>query len=142
MSEAIQEEVIVGREPTVEEQELIDWANEAIRKGPTLVNEGLRQLITLDTALLGGSAALMGQGFLPAPTACKALGVLFLLGSLWMALAGSLPRESLVNVNHIEALRTARGRTIKRKMHYLRWSGRLLVIAFAIVLGGLLATMG
>jgi hypothetical protein len=65
MSNAIQESVVVGRAPTPEEKELVAWAAESARSSITRANDGLRQLVTLSTAILGGSAALLNSLKLP-----------------------------------------------------------------------------
>jgi hypothetical protein len=91
LSTAIQEETIPGREPTHEELELIAWGEEMARKGLATVHDGLKQMVTLTTALLAGSTAMLGT--LPIPTVFKALGAVALLVSLASSLWGSFPRE-------------------------------------------------
>jgi hypothetical protein len=134
MSTAIQEEPVVGRPPTPEENELIDWALESSRKRLTTAQEGLRQLITLTTAVLGGSAALLGQ--LPAPVVFKLSGMVLLVISLAVALYGSLPKEVQVANGSLDEFKAARDAYVRRKLKCLDWAAGLLVGGFAAMILG------
>ncbi len=73
------------------EIELVTWAEETVRKESAVASDGLWQLVTLDTALLAGCAALIDKFGIP--FALKLAGVALLLVSLAAALVGSLPRR-------------------------------------------------
>jgi hypothetical protein len=139
MSTAIQEQPIFGREPSPEELELVAWAEEAASKGVGAVHEGLRQLVTLTTALLAGSAALLDK--LPVSTACKVVFAGLLLVALATSLWGSLPREVTVDVHRPDKIKAARARSRRQKMACLKAASTCLVLAFCVLLGGLLARL-
>jgi hypothetical protein len=136
MNAATEEEVIVGRQPTHEELELVTWAEETTRKGLDAVRDGLRQLVTLTTALLAGSAAFLGQ--LSAPRGWKVAAAVLLLSALALALWGSLPRVALVDVHCPEAIRREREQGTAAKLWCLRGASLFLLLAFAALFVGLL----
>jgi hypothetical protein len=134
-STAIQEEKIVGGEPTSEEVELVTWAEEMVRKSLVSIHEGLRQMITLATALLAGSTAVLGG--LPIPTLFKAAGALALLLCLAFSLWGTYPREATVDIRCPEEIKEARENGLKVKAWCLWLASISLVVAFAALLLGL-----
>jgi hypothetical protein len=136
MSTVTDENEVLGREPTAEEEELVAWAEEAVRKGLHSVNEALGRMVTLLTALLAGSAALLVQ--VPMPKGCKGAAVALLLIALASALWGSLPREALLAVNCPDDVRAERERGAAFKMRCLRVASVALVLAFGFAFLGLL----
>src|SRR6266545_7801565 len=102
MSTATQDNVVVGKEPTTAQKELIVWAETAARNELNIVQEGLRQMVTLATAVLAGSAALLGA--LPVPTVFKGLGILALLVSLAASLRGAVPYETAMDTRFLESI--------------------------------------
>ena len=139
MSTAIQQEPIIGREPTKEELELVAWAEEAVSKSLGTVQEGLRQMVTLTTALLAGSAALIDK--LPLALGCKALSVLLLVLALASALWGALPQEATLDVRCPDEIKAVRDRGRRWKMNCLKFASGCLLAAFLVMLGGLLARL-
>jgi hypothetical protein len=136
MNTSIKEESIVGGEPTREETELVAWAEEAVRKSLPTVQESLRQMVTLSTALLAGSAALLSN--LPAPMACKGIASLLLLVALASALWGSFPREAIVDIRCPEEIKKVRVRGTIVRMRCLKIAGGCLVFALFLLIGGVL----
>jgi hypothetical protein len=126
-----------GEEPTPEEIEQVKWAEEAARNAPALLRDSLRQLITLGTALLAGSAAFLNQ--VPMPKWMKALGAACLLLSLFGALWGNFPRELLVCPYAPEEIRRARERSLANRLWWLKWAGTWLFAALLAFMAGLLA---
>lgn len=138
MSDAIQEQVIEGRAPTPEEDDLLDWAAASARDSIARANDGLKHLVTLTTALLGGSAALLNS--LKLPWGCLAVGMALLMLSLVAALWGILPREAAVREGWLDDIRRAHARYLWAKLWSMRAAATLLVCGFAVLVGGLLAT--
>lgn len=136
-TEPVRDDIVYGREPTYEERELVTWAEETVRKGVATTQEALRQMVTLTTALLAGSTALLGQ--LPTPLYFKVMAALSLLFSLGASLWGSLPREALVDIRCPEEIKAARDRMGLFKMNCLRVASVSLVTAFVVILLGVLA---
>jgi hypothetical protein len=127
---------IVGEEPTAEEIEQAEWAEEAIRTAPALIRDSLRQLITLDTALLAGSAALLTRASLPKLAA--AIGIIALLISLSLALWGSMPREGRLRPCAPNQIRRFRERNLKARMCALQWACGFFFASLIVFAAGLL----
>lgn len=138
MSAGIQKEPIIGRPPTVEENELLDWAEEVVQKSLTTVQDNLRQMVTLNTALLAGSAALLAQ--MHVARVCVGLSAVLLIISLSVALFGMFPREATVRVNSPDDIKEKRDRGIRVKMNCLKGAGFFLVTAFCVLIVGLWAS--
>jgi len=127
---------ILGEQPTAEEIEQVTWAEEAIRAAPGLLRDNLRQLITLDTALLAGSAAFLDK--MPMLKELKVLGVALLLISLFSALWGSLPREAQVCPYAPDEIRRARATNLNARLWSLRAAGTFLFLALVVFTIGVL----
>lgn len=129
MSETAQvpdsEEIV--RASTAEEIELAEWADETYRKSLAVVTDDLKQLVTLSTALLGGTVALYNQ--MPVPAFFKAAFFLLVLGTLGLSLLGSYPITA--TVLHDQDIKAARDRGISRRSNFLLWANFLLFAAFA-----------
>jgi hypothetical protein len=122
----------VGGEPTAEQLELVAWAREAAGKSMGVAHDGLRHLVTLTTALLAGSAALLGQGQLESP--CKGIAVVLLLFSLAVSLFGSLPVMAEFDINCPEEIAAAQKRGLAIKTDCLKIASFLLLLAFSMFL--------
>lgn len=136
MSSETQDEVIYGEEPTAEQLELVAWGEETVRKGVSTAQDALKQMVTIATALLAGSTALLGQ--LPIPLLSKGIGSLFMLIALGLSLWGSIPREVEIDVQCPEEIKEARERGARFKMRCLRGSSGCLFLAFLVLVAGLL----
>lgn len=135
MSTGIQPEIIEGREPTSEELEQLAWAQEVHKKSLTTVHDSLRQMVTLATALLAGSAAFFVH--LPAPVGFKALGAVFLMACLGFALRGALPQAASFDIHCIEEIREARERSLIVRSRLLLQSSICLFGGFGIIMAGI-----
>ncbi len=98
----------------------------------------LRQMVTLTTALLAGSAALLSQ--LRIARACIGLSAGLLIISLVAALFGMFPREAVVNISCLEDIKKERDRGMQVKMRCLKIAGACLVAAFCVLVYGLMAS--
>src|SRR5262249_47428735 len=136
MSTATDQDVILGQEPNHEETELVTWAEETMRKSLDTVRDGLRQLVTLSTALLAGSAAFLGQ--LPVHPFCKGLTACLLMLTLGCALWGSLPRVAAVDVHYPAAIKREREEGTAAKLRCLQCASGSLLFAFVSLFVGLL----
>jgi hypothetical protein len=132
------QEPSAGEEPTLDDMEAVEWAREVGRKELQLLQDGLRQLVTLTTALLGGSAALLGQAALP--RWCKTLGAVCLLLALASSLVGSLPYRTRFDPRNPDGVRAARLRGVRYKTWLLWTSATALFLALVwFVIGAVLA---
>jgi hypothetical protein len=127
------------RTATAEEIEAVEWATEARRKQLGSLGEALQRLVVLETAVLGGSAALLNQ--VPAPAACKSLAVIFILASLALSLFGVNPLSGQYHPNCPEEIIAARQRGIRIRSRLLFWSCGLLFAGFAVIVGGMIGKL-
>jgi hypothetical protein len=123
-----------GREPTPEEAELFAWADQAAKNDLHNMQEALKQMTTVTSALLAGAAAFYAQ--IHAPPAAKLLAAGFFLLALGAALLGWLPWMRQLDVSCVEEIREARGRLMGRKLFFLRVSSLLLWLALVAFAGG------
>jgi len=124
---------------TSEEVEALEWAIEARRKQLGYLGDALQRLVVLETALLGGSAALLNQ--VPAPTACKTIAVVLLLVSLGLSLFGVNPITERFDPNCAKEIIAARQRGVERRSRLLYWSCVCLFAAIAVIVGGLVGRL-
>jgi hypothetical protein len=139
MSTDIQEESVVGNLPTPFEQEQIEWAERAIAGSTRAIQESLRHLVTLTTALLAGSAALLGRTSLPGLVLAGCAVLLTL--SLSAALVGSWPVERTFDATSAVAIAEVRERLRVHKARYLKLSGAFLLATACVLIGGFFASL-
>jgi hypothetical protein len=137
MSEAIQEAEDICRPSTIKETELFEWAEETHRNSLGVLTDSLKQLVTISSAVLGGSAAL--YNLIPMSNSCKVIFFILLLGVLGISLWGGFPLTA--SVLFTEDIEAARERGITRRSRCLRIASALLFTAFAFLAGNLLATL-
>ena len=139
MTEAIQtqDDAEVCRAATPEEIELHEWIQETRRKTPTVLADGLKQLVALDSVLLGGSVAVLNM--LQVWAFVKAGFFLLLLTSLAAALLGAMPVTS--SILYLEDAQEAQEKEGSWRLRCLRWSGVLLFLSFAFLAFGLLPAL-
>ena len=138
MPDAIQQPSTV-RAATDEEIEAVEWASEVRRKQLSILGDALQRLVVLETAILGGSAALLNQ--VPVPAGCKTIAVVLLLASLALSLIGASPVSVSYPPNCPEEIIEARRQAGRRRELLLQFSGGLMFAAFAVIVGGLLANI-
>src|SRR4051812_41938515 len=82
-------EVQVGGKPTGDDLFYIDFGGELVKRALPFVNEVLRQMVTLSSALAGGSAAFLGETMIG--PGYKSAAVFCFVAALAFAFAGVLP---------------------------------------------------
>jgi hypothetical protein len=93
-------------------------------------------MVTLSTALLAGSAALLGQA--PIGPAFKLSGAILLMLCLGASLWGSLPREARIDTNRSDVIEAEHQRGIARKSASLQASYACLFLALGALVVGIL----
>jgi hypothetical protein len=136
MSEHDDGEVIGARPPDADEQELIAWAEQAKKSSINSLQEGLKQMVTLTSALLAGSAAFYAQ--LPVNPFVKGVAAALLMLALASALRGWLPRFATFDLTCIEEIREARRKLEQWKTFWLTICGVCLWFGFLVLLAGLI----
>ena len=132
-----QENVYQGLDPALtpsHDRELFAWADETSRRNVSTLNDSLRQLVALSTALLAGSAALVDK--MPAERGFKGLSAMLLMLCLGLSLFGSIPRTAYIDTNNSAAIEDERDRGLKFKKGFLCAAAMCLFLAFAFLLIG------
>jgi hypothetical protein len=125
-----------GEEPSTQEIELVKWGEETIRGAETVLHDSLKQLITLNTALLAGSVAFLDR--LPGSKGWKIAGAICLLLSLLLALWGNYPRELRLCPHVPSEIKMARDRITVDRASYLLRATTVLVAGLVSFMAGLI----
>jgi hypothetical protein len=133
-----QEEIVdcgQGAEPTDEDRFYCAMGDEIIKRNLTFTNEVLRQLVTLSTALVGGSMVFLkdGQDSL-INAAFKIPAILFFLFALATAFIGMLPHSSTIWRNAPLDIRKDFERAVA-------WKSAMTWVAAGFLMAGLLTVL-
>ncbi|UFP95817.1 hypothetical protein [Gloeobacter morelensis] len=127
-------EALAGRQPTEDELFYVDWGKETIKQNLSFLNDVLRQLLTLNTALIGSSAVFFDESILGKDF--KLAVIIVFMFSLFVCLVGVLPVETDVNPQ-------APGLVKEHKQKATKWKRCLLYISFSsFFLGFVLVLFG
>ena len=124
-------ELPAGTCPTLEETSLRRWADEIERDSPKLMLDTLKQLVTLDLALVAGSVAFF-QNLTPFP---RVFMLVMLALSLLIALYGLMPIRFLGSVYVYDDIRQNR-EYMQSHRERLVWNSAVclaLAVAFACI---------
>jgi hypothetical protein len=138
----VPKKVQLSRDPSPELLKELEWAREVRQKGLTLAGESLKQLVTLNSALLAGTAGFFNQ--LPMPIWFKAGTLIFLFLSLAVALYAGRPRfASVRNLFDPGELYQQLEKASEERLSLFDLSAFLLVMGFVCtVLGSILHGFG
>jgi hypothetical protein len=131
------EDIIEGTEPTEEEKFYMLWGLESLKNNISILNKILRQLVTLDTALLGGSIAFLNDDIINYSFKIWVVFLFFL--SLIIAFIGNLPYESRVDLRKPQRIKEHKEKTFKHKRRYLWGSAIVLALGLGIAFAGMVA---
>jgi hypothetical protein len=126
---------IVGVKATPENAELFKLGKRMIEGSIETVQDTLRQLLTLSTALLGGSIAFMNEQL--TPLGFKAVCVLFFMATVGISFYGTMPYSAGLVPNIPESVRETRDRALESKTAKLRLAGGSLLLGFAVAVLGI-----
>lgn len=132
------EEVIVvqGEYPSSEEQFYYQWGEETEKAIPGQLLDTLKQLVTLNTALIGGSLVGLREDLMPA--GCRLVVVGFFILSLLAAMVGIVPGvQTFVPYNQPAAVRDHKQAVVARRASLIRAAAMFLIAGFAAVFVGL-----
>lgn len=119
--------------PLSEEQKFyINWGQETVKNNIKLSNDILKQLISLNSAILGFSI-IFDTIVLDKTFEIIVLFTFFL--SLIVSLIGLLPYEKKVNLDTPEEIKVHKNNALNHKRKFLWISAFLMLAGFAIVLG-------
>ena len=129
--------VLQGGRPSSDDMFYFRWGRETVKNNLTLVNEVLRQLVTLNSALLGGSIAFLDDSVVGA--AFKPWIVFAFLASLIGSFLGMMPYEATVDVRVPEEVKRHKDDALRSKRRYLWTAGGCMALGFALAVGGMIA---
>lgn len=124
--------------PTCEELFYIKWGRENLKDNIAVLNNVLRQFITLDTALLAALIAFFDK--IEIGKWIKVLSCMLLMFSLAMALFGVIPRSSELDLRQPNSIKTHKDKVLiwKKRLMWISVSSFMLsfVIIFIILIFG------
>lgn len=115
-----------------EEVFLLDWGREMQKGTIPRLDEALQRVITLDTALLGGSLYVVSADVMP--SSLRAAAMLAFLVSLAAAFRGSLPLAGQMRLNDPNSVREFKEKVAVHRHRWLQracwlmWGGLALAI--------------
>lgn len=128
--------MVSGRPPSDEDLFYTQWARETLKSSINLANDVLKQLLTLSTALLGGSVLFLAENMMPG--LLRFLAILSFFAALIVSFLGVLPYEAHLDIKNVTAIRNHKQRTLDHKRKYLWGSALCSALGFGIVIAGLL----
>jgi hypothetical protein len=127
-------EIIQGRPPSPEQEFYYQWGLETLKNNFTVLNDVLRQLVTLSASVLGGSIAFLSPRLIG--TEYKNAVVITFFMSLVFAFFGMMPYEGKFDPQRPDSVKLHKGRAVKWKRTWV-W-----ITAASLTAGFLLATVG
>jgi hypothetical protein len=136
MSHVDKSKPIKGTAPSEDDEFYISWGRETLKNNINFLNEVLRQLVSLNVALLGGSIIFLDNRFVN--DTFKALVMLAFLFSLMFSFAGIMPYGRSVDLRVAEDIRKHKRFVFSLKFYFTVMAGILLGAGFIVALVGLL----
>lgn len=128
-----------GMPPNIKEEFYLSLSGEFVKNNTKFVNEVLRQLVTLNTALLGGTIAFMNKDVIRQEL--KIPIIICLLGGLVIAFKGVFPysgKISFFNPIRVEAFNND---ALNHKLKFIEQSGKCSLIGFLLIIVALILKM-
>lgn len=124
-----------GKKPTEDDVFYTNWGQETMKNNITLCNDVLKQLITINSALLGISII---YEYVIANKVLKVFVLLLFFISLVIAIIGILPYENKVELDVPNEIKKHKIKALKHKRCYLWVSAIAILVGFALILVELL----
>jgi len=132
MQEKPEKKTLSGAKLSESDKFYLSWGYESQKNNIKIVNDVLRQLITLNSAMIAGSIALLKSNLI-GEQYTKAIILLFFV-SLVTSFWGVFPFEGSFDIRRIDQIRKHKKRALKVKVTYMTVSGVLMVTGFAIAI--------
>lgn len=139
MNELSNNNVLEGCLPTEDDKFYVSWGRESLKNNLTHANEVLRQLVTLNSALLGGSIAFVDPTIIAIPFKVGVIIAFFV--SLILSFLGIMPYEGAPDLRKPKDIKQHKEDALKSKRCYLWSSGLLLGVGFGFALAGILVKL-
>ena len=125
------ESVLKGEQPSKEDLEYISWGFEIFKKKLDFANEFLRQLITLNVAIIGICIALIEKNIINSGIG-KSIAIVFFI-SLITSFLGALPYENKIYLDCPDDIKRMVENSFKWKRSCLWLASLLFFISFIIL---------
>jgi hypothetical protein len=127
-----------AKKATQEHKQLYLLGKKMIGDSIEAVQDALKQLLTLATALLGGSIAFMSEQIMP--TGCKIGLILAFLLTVGISCWGIMPYGwDRFSPHFPQLVQEVREHALAWKIAHLKWAGGCLLLGFCIAVIGLIA---
>jgi hypothetical protein len=126
---------IKGTAPSEDDEFYISWGRETLKHNLVFANEVLRQLVTLNVALLGGSIIFLDNIFVDSNI--KVFALLSFFFSLIISFIGIMPYARSVDLRVADDIREHKESALKHKLYYLGVAGGLIGLGFIAIFIGL-----
>jgi ribose/xylose/arabinose/galactoside ABC-type transport system permease subunit len=125
---------IVDSTPLTEEDEFyLDWGQETVKNNISLVNDVLKQCVSINGLLLGGSILFIEQTRIDGSV--RVVIVLCFVASLASAFFGVLPFKGNVILERPSEIKLHKAAALSHKMKWLLASAALLIIGLSVGFG-------
>ena len=119
---------------TEDDEFYLEWARETQKKNVSIANDALQKLVTLDSALLGGSLTLYDKTILP--EWIHPMVVLAFFISLILSVIGTWPSDKSVDQRSPTEIKEAKNGILRTKMNLLLGAGLCLCMGFVFCIFG------
>jgi hypothetical protein len=130
MNHTTQEVVYEGRAPTAEEEFYSEWGRAILKGGYEAAKDALRQLMTLDAALIGANIGFLGAKIIN-PLG-SAIAIVCLLASLLVSFWSIIPHEARLCIYAPYEVKEFQQRAMSTRMVYLKVGGLLLAVGLVL----------
>lgn len=129
----------LGMPPNIKEEFYLSLAGEFVKNNTKFVNDVLRQLVTLNTALLGGTIAFMNKDVIREEF--KILIIIPLLGALIIAFKGIFPYSGKISFFDPIRVEAFNKEVLDYKLNFIKWSGICSLIGFSLIIAAMIIKM-
>ena len=136
MNTQIDHEPPRGKQPSEEDEFYFQWGMESQKNNIVLANDILKQFITLNSTLLGGSVVFIDSAVM-SPSAKNIVIIFFFLG-LAAAFFGVLPYERKVLRASPTEVEKYKASALKKKRSFLWLAALFMAIGFLVAILGFL----
>ena len=123
-----------GTPPTEEDKFYLAWGRESLKRNIEIANQVLQQLVTLNTALLGGSVFFLSAEF--SVEFARWIVVALLLLALAVAFIGVLPYEGKIDLRIPKDIKAHKEKALRHKRFFVTVSALFTGGAFGFAIAG------
>lgn len=131
--------IINGKPLTKEEDFYLTLSEEFVKNNSKFVNDVLRQLITLNTALLAGTVTFINKEIINENF--KIVVVFFFLIALIISFVGTMPYSGTISFTDPYRVKTFSENALDYKLKYIKISGFISGLGFLIIIIGMIVKL-